>query len=99
MVRRLNVCLVSAGGVRDILRLYCLVDLEEYLMRTLYVKLWRRLFGVRSVQVFVAGECRFAEEDVVLLRSTRTGVKLWVLYEGEVAAYYFPLADEVRVSR
>ena len=69
----------------------------------------RRLLGTRQVQVFRGGEEVFSDDDdVVKVRRTLLGVRLWTLWshwrdgeetEHEVVDWWFPTADEVRVNR
>lgn len=77
-------------------------------MTTLEARIRRRLFRPRQVQVFYDGEEQFGSDDnVVKLRRTHTGVRLWCLWSDrhhgeetnlEVMEYYFPHIDELRVS-
>ena len=78
-------------------------------MTILEARIRRRLFGPRQVQVFYGGEEQFGSDDnVVKLRRTHAGVRLWCLWSDrhhdeetnlEVAEYWFPTVDELRVSR
>ena len=78
-------------------------------MTILEARIRRRLFRPRQVQVFYGGELQFSDEDdVVKMRRTRTGVRLWCLWSDrrhgeetnlEVVEFWFPRLDELRVSR
>jgi hypothetical protein len=72
-------------------------------------RLRRRLFRPYYLQVFRAGELVFGEdEDTVKYRRTKTGVRIWMLWSNrhhgvetnrEVMEWWFPVVDELRVSR
>ena len=49
--------------------------------------------GLKHVQVFVAGECRFAEDEVTEIEYTATGVRV----QWRNTTFFFPVADEIRV--
>ena len=78
-------------------------------MTILEARIRRYLFGTRCVQIFRGGEEVFGgDEDVVKLRRTSTGVRLWCLWSDrhhdeetnlEVVEWWFPVIDELRVSR
>lgn len=77
-------------------------------MTILEARIRRRLLRPRQVQVFYDGEEQFGSDDnVVKLRRTSAGVRLWCLWSDrrndeetnlEVSEYWFPTVDELRVS-
>lgn len=78
-------------------------------MTILEARIRRSLFGTRSVQVFRGGDLVFGSDaDVVKMRRTRTGVRLWSLWaerrhgveeDLEVMEWWFPVMDEMRVEK
>jgi len=75
----------------------------------LEARLRRYLFGTRCVQVFRGGDLVLgSDDDVVKVRRTHTGVRVWALWSDrhhgeetnlEVMAWWFPVVDELRVMR
>jgi len=60
----------------------------------------RRIFGSRSVQVFACGDLTFSDDEVVKVRYTNTGVRIWSLWDhDDLNEWWFPQVDEVRVAR
>lgn len=78
-------------------------------MTILEARIRRHLFGVRGVQIFRGGEEVFgSDEDVVKLRRTHTGVRVWSLWADrhhgvetnlEVMEWHFASFDELRIMR
>ena len=50
-----------------------------------------------DVQIFINGESRFDDDDVIQIEYTHAGVRLVVDWNGERWTYVFPVVDEVRV--
>ena len=78
-------------------------------MTVLGARIRRYLFGTRCVQIFRGGDEVFgSDEDVVKLRRTHDGVRVWSLWselrddvetDMEVMYWWFPHIDEMRVER
>jgi len=78
-------------------------------MTVLEARIRRRLFGTRCVEIFRGGEEVFgSDDDVVKMRRTPVGVRLWCLWSDrhhdeeanlEVLEWWFPVIDELRVRK
>jgi len=78
-------------------------------MTVLEARIRRRLFGTREVSIFRGGDEVFgSDDDVVKMRRTPTGVRLWCFWSDwhhdeetnlEVLEWWFPVIDELRVRK